>query len=170
MWNRKREKEGQPWITRFLDILVWAVACEEAGATGEPSVGPSEGPRERPFGALCTTEAHRLQQTSHGPTGSSPSGICLLLPPRPSPPSHLLLLLLLRRRRRRLLVYLCVCSCSLSFFVFFRLVSRFIELTSLVLTSNDDDSTLSLAVNRERSTGRCESAAEQFNSCRRRYT
>lgn len=72
------------------------MACEEAGATGEPSVGPSEGPRERPFGALCTTEAHRLQQTSHGPTGSSPSRIYLLLPPRPSPPSHLLLLPLLR--------------------------------------------------------------------------
>lgn len=61
-------------------------------ATSEPSVGPSEGPRERPFGALCTAEAHRLQRTSHGPTGSSPSRIRLpLFPFPPLPPSHVLL-------------------------------------------------------------------------------
>lgn len=51
---------------------------------------------------------------------------------------------------------------SLSLFVLFRLVSRFVELTSLAI---DDDSTLSLTVNREsrdsreRSTGCCETTA-----------
>lgn len=35
----------------------------------EPSVGLCEGPRERPFGVLCTAEAHRLQWISGPPTG-----------------------------------------------------------------------------------------------------
>lgn len=65
----------QPRITRLL--ISW-FELKAGEATGEPAVGLCEGPRERPFGPLCIAEAHR---TSHSPTGSSPSEICLSTPP-----------------------------------------------------------------------------------------
>lgn len=73
----------QPRITRLL--ISW-FELKAGEATGEPAVGLCEGPRERPFGPLCIAEPHR---TSHSPTGSSPSEICLSTPPPPSSSSLL---------------------------------------------------------------------------------